>query len=190
MAVYRNLAEAATALRQLTGPVLLAAGADAMTGIAIETMVKNVQLSPVGRPQAMLAGRGKARLALRQDRHPGKLRSSWRLSIGAPAYARLPDASVYPVPGAGQGRAALRGFRVGQVIFLSDDARSDRAKRGYADVVALVGRHLDRRGRMIGSLQAPRGTVLPSQEHVAQVGPKIIANAIERAVAKMAGGRR
>ena len=185
MATYNNLAEASAALAVLTGPGLEVALTGAVRRIGTEYLVVNVQLSPVGRPQAMRAGKGGRRLALRQDRHPGKLRSSWRLSLGAPAYARLRDASAYPVPGAGQAAAVFRGYRLGQSVFLSNDAKTDRAKRGYADVVALVGQHVDRLGRTIGSLQAPRGTVIPTQEIVAARAPALLTAAINEGIARM-----
>lgn len=184
-----TLAEAAAALQQLSGPVLRDALAGAVQGVATEYLVQNVTRSPVGRPQAMRAGKGKARLALRQDRHPGKLRASWRLSLGAPAYARLPNASSYPLPGAGQAAAVFRGYQLGTPVFLSDDAKSDGAKRGYADVVALVGVHVDRLGRTIGSRQAPEGTVLPSQREVAKKAPTIITASVTRALRAMRSRR-
>jgi hypothetical protein len=173
-----DLAQAQAALRRLVGPGLEFALGSAVRKVATEYLVANVQLSPVGRPQPMTAAGG---LRLRGDKHPGKLRSSWRLSLNRPAFAGLPDAPSYPVPGAGQAAAALRGYKVGQGVFLSNDAKSDRAKRGYADVVALVGRHVDRLGRTIGSLQAPQGTVIPSQQIVAQKAPGLITASIDEA---------
>lgn len=178
MARYNSLEEAAAALSRLTGPVLRQALTTAVRGVTTVAFVGNVTRSPVGRPQAATVNG----IRFPGDPHPGKLRSSWRTSLGKPAYARLPDAAVYPVPGAGQVAAALKNYKVGQDVFVSNDARTDRAKRGYADVVALVGRHIDRRGREIGSLQAPRGTVLPTMEEVSRKAPGIILDAINQAV--------
>jgi hypothetical protein len=174
-----DLPQASAALRRLAGPGLEFALVGAVRRVATETLVQNVIISPVGRPQAMRAGGG---LRLRQDPHPGKLRSSWRVSINRPQFAKLPDASSYPVPGAAQAAAVFRGYRLGQGVFVTNDAKSDGARRGYADVVALVGRHVDRRGRTIGSLQAPEGTVLPAQRVVAQKAPALIMASITEAI--------
>jgi hypothetical protein len=173
-----DLQQAAVALHRLTGPGLEFALIGATRRIGTATMVENVIITPVGRPQ-----RSRSRgIRFRQDPHPGKLRSSWRLSIGRPQFARLPDASAYPVPGAAQAAAAFRGYRLGQAVFVTNDAKSDGARRGYADVVALVGVHTDRLGRTIGSQQAPEGTVLPAQRIVAQKAPALIMASITEAI--------
>lgn len=178
---YQSLEAAAAGLSRLAGPVLTNALTGAAQGVATEYLVQNVVLTPVGRPQAVTIGD----VQYPADPHPGKLRASWRLNRGKPAYARLPDAPSYPVPGAAQAAAVFRGYRIGQEVFLSNDARTDRAKRGYADVVALVGVHVDRLGRTIGSPQAPEGTVIPANREVQRRAPRLILDAINRAVATL-----
>lgn len=179
---YNSLEEAAAGLTRLARPVLTKALTGAAQGVATEYLVQNVRLSPVGRPQAMTGGNG---VRMPADPHPGKLRASWRLNRNKPAYARLPDAPSYPVPGAGQAAAVFRGYQLGQEVYLSNDARTDGARRGYADVVAQVGRHIDRLGRTIGSQQAPEGTVIPAQREVAQRAPRLILDAINRAAGEL-----
>lgn len=178
---YTSLEAAAAGLSRLAGPVLIKALSNAAQGVASEYLVQNVRFSPVGRPQAVEINGVK----YPADPHPGKLRASWRINRGKPAYARLPDAPSYPAIGAGQAAAVFRGYKIGDEIYLSNDAKTDRAKRGYADVVALLGRHVDRLGRTIGSPQAAEGTVLPAQKEVAKKAPQLILDGINRAVAQL-----
>jgi hypothetical protein len=176
---YDSLADAVAALQRLTGRGLEVGLSSAVRRVATDYLVTNVAKSPVGRFQRMVVpGPNGRRIVLPRDRHPGKARASWRLSVGSPAYAQLPNATQYPVPGAGQAAAALRSYRIGKTVNLTNDARTDGRARGYADVVLLLGRHLDRRNRMIGSLQASRGTVIPTQEEVATRAPDHIAAGI------------
>ena len=187
---FTSLADAARGLTRLTGPGLVVGLTSCVRRVSADYLVTNVALSPVGRFQRMVVpGPGGKRISLPRDRHPGKARASWRLAVGQPAYAKLRNATQYPIPGAAQAWAALRAYKLGQTVYQSNDARSDGAKRGYADVILLVGRHVDRLGRMIGSLQAPRGTVLPSHEQVSARVPGHLLAGLNDGLAELKGAR-
>jgi hypothetical protein len=134
-----------------------------------------IRLAPVGRHKASRR-RG-------TSPHPGKFRASVRAGAGRPKWARLPDSPTYGVPGAGDIEPELARLKPGQTFHLTDDAKTDRAKRGYADVLER-GRHTDSRGRPAGSKQAPKGVFAPAMLEMLGTRKQIIASALAATLQK------
>jgi hypothetical protein len=86
----------------------------------------------------------------------GQARSSFAWASGhrpAPPFReRKPPAMTHMIPGGFEVDRSLVGYRPGVPIF-------GRSIISYIVIIAIHGRRPDRRGRMIGSLQAPDGTI-------------------------------
>lgn len=142
-------------------------GVELIKAAAVFLAAANVELSPVGE--------------VGEDPHPGKLRASWRLGLDQPVYAGLPDQSSYPTPGKGDLATPIEPVSVGQSIHLTNDAATD-GQDSYAAIIAVLGRHIDSRGRSIGSPQAPEGTLMPSLEELVKAQPQLVELAFQRAL--------
>lgn len=156
------------------GPEILAAISVTLTrGLAREAMVLLPQRSPVGRPPSATR-RG-------TSRHPGKFRGSWLVSAGRGAkHASLPDRPFYPIPGPADADRSLARLRPGERVAITNDARTDGARESYAGIL-WRGRRRDRRGRWIGSLQAPQGLQAPLEDHLRSVGAQLMREAARAA---------
>lgn len=171
-----TLAQLPDALRHITGRQVPLLGARVLANLGVELAVRNVELNPVGRPQAMVAAGG---IRLPQSPHPGKMRASWRLSAGRPQRARLGDRPAYPVPGAAEFSGAVARLERPARVYLTNDAHSvGTSGDSYSWIIAVLGRRRSSTGRMIGSLQAPRGTILPSLDALRQRGGSLVRRAV------------
>lgn len=120
------------------------------------------------------------------SRHPGKYAASHRAAIGEPLYVRLPDQTSYMRLGVADVSAILPEISVDRPVFIANWARSDGDERGYSDVLE-AGRHVDSRGRMAGSVQAPDGIYGPAVADLETRGAAIMEQALGAALRALAG---
>lgn len=131
--------------------------------VAIEEVHEDmVRSSPVGSLRTM-NHRG-------TSEHPGKYRSSHKVSSGRKRFARLPDRAHNPVPGVTDVIQGLSSFQIGETVFVTNDAASDGADRGYADVLEAG-----------GSPQAPDGIYGPATERLSRRSESVVRKGIRRA---------
>jgi hypothetical protein len=116
--------------------------------------------------------------SVKTSKHPGKYAASHLMSVGSRKYANLPDQLSFPRLGIAEAQGALDEVTMDQPVYITNAARSDGAKRGYADILE-AGRHIDSRGRAAGSTQAPEGIYGPTlRDEVIPASARIIYTAM------------
>lgn len=146
------------------GP-LMAFGLDLKRRVARNLYLEVERRSPVG--------------SNKTSRHPGKYRSSHTLANGAPLFRQIPDAPGYGIPGLSSIAGVLAAMTLASDSYLGNAVRSDGARSSYAPILENPG--VDKRGRRIGSPQAPRGVYGPAVDAVLARAATLVEQSVRAA---------